>query len=172
VISFHPDTMIHILCLVTAFLAAAMLFARSTITTAFCFLGVLLGVAGLYALMNELFLAAIQLLVYAGAIMVLFVFAIMLLNLSGEKRDLNFKRPTFYLAVTSAAGCLVLVISALCRFFSSAPAAPEAALELENKTVLIARTFFATHYIIFELLSIALLLGLVAAVLLAKRKFD
>ena len=61
---------IVILSVISVILAVMMLFARNPITSALCLLGVLLMSAGIYALIGEHFIATIQLVVYAGAIMV------------------------------------------------------------------------------------------------------
>src|SRR4051812_43578159 len=80
-----------ILAVVSALLAASMIFAKSPITSALGLLGVLICTAGIYGLIGEHLVATIQLVVYAGAIMVLFVFSIMLLNLNVLETDLRRK---------------------------------------------------------------------------------
>ena len=64
--------------------ALGMIFHRNPVHCALMLVGVLLSVSGLFILLNASFLAALQVLVYAGAIMVLFLFVLMLLNLKGE----------------------------------------------------------------------------------------
>ena len=68
--------------LIAVFAALAMLISRSPVQSALWLILVMLCVAGLYVTLNAEFIAVVQVLVYAGAIMVLFLFVIMLLNLS------------------------------------------------------------------------------------------
>ena len=65
-------------------LALAVILNKSPVGSAVCLIGMMLGLAGIFVLLHAHFLAIIQVLVYAGAIMVLFMFVIMLLNLKGE----------------------------------------------------------------------------------------
>ena len=67
---------IIILCVISAVLAVTMLFTKSPITSALCLLGVLIMTAAIYGLIGEHMIATLQLVVYAGAIMVLFIFSI------------------------------------------------------------------------------------------------
>ena len=83
---------IVILAVISAIRAVTMLFTKNPITSALCLLGVLVMTAGIYGLIGEHLIATIQLVVYAGAIMVLFIFSIMLLNLNVESSDFK-KRP-------------------------------------------------------------------------------
>ena len=79
-----------ILSFITITLSILMLVAKNPVTSALSLLGILLCTAGIYGLMSEHFIATIQLVVYAGAIMVLFIFSIMLLNLKNETRAFDY----------------------------------------------------------------------------------
>lgn len=165
------------LCLIAATLAIVMLVARSAITSALSLLGVLLATGGIYGLLNEHFIAAIQLVVYAGAIMVLFVFSIMLLNLDHQKHDIKLKSPTFILGSVSALISFVVVGMLLKSFYKTGqtingPYTAEKIQALGGNTKALAQELFSTHHVLFEVVSLALLISLVAAVVLAKRKFD
>ena len=70
---------IVILCVISALLAITMLFAKNPITSALCLLGVLIMTAAIYGLIGEHMVATIQLVVYAGAIMVLFILMVLFL---------------------------------------------------------------------------------------------
>lgn len=125
-------------------------------------------VAGIYLLLNAEFMAAIQIIVYAGAIMVLFLFVIMLLNLRHPEEPTN--RPY---AGQKVAG---IVLSLALAFFLSyglsrvqlAPAG--AAKPGLGNTESIARLLFTDYLLPFEVTSILLLVAIVGAVVLAKRK--
>ncbi|NIQ02026.1 MAG: NADH-quinone oxidoreductase subunit J, partial [Nitrospinaceae bacterium] len=75
---FYP---IALLCVI---LALGVIFNKSPIGSAICLIGMMLGLAGVFALQHAHFLAILQVIIYAGAIMVLFLFVIMLLNLKGD----------------------------------------------------------------------------------------
>jgi len=125
-------------------------------------------VAGIYLLLNAEFIAAIQIIVYAGAIMVLFLFVIMLLNLRHPEEPT--KEP---FALQKVAG---LLLSVAVAFFMSyalahvklAPAAP-AKPGLGN-TESIAKLLFTDYLLPFEVTSVLLLVAIVGAVVLSKRK--
>src|SRR5271166_5490545 len=74
------------LTLVFGFLVIANPFSRSPVTSAMFLVLTIVSLAGLFVLLHAYFLAAVQVLVYAGAVMVLFLFVIMLLDLSSEER--------------------------------------------------------------------------------------
>ena len=101
------STILIILAAISAILAITMLFAKNPITSALCLLGVLLMTAGIYGMIGEHLVATIQLVVYAGAIMVLFIFSIMLLNLNNSEQDYKAKPVLFIGAI--ALGALVFV---------------------------------------------------------------
>ncbi len=169
--------LINTLCLIAGLLALVMLIARSTITSALSLLGVLLATGGIYGLLNEHFIAAIQLVVYAGAIMVLFVFSIMLLNIDVRKSEIKIHKPTVILGILSVAASLGVVLMMLKSFFKTGqvingPYTATRIQELGGNTRALAQELFSSHHVLFEVVSLALLIALVAAVVLAKRKFD
>src|SRR3954462_11580383 len=101
---------IIVLAVIAAIFSVVMLFARNAVTSALCLLGVLIMSAGIYGLIGEHLVATIQLVVYAGAIMVLFVFSIMLLNLNQDETDYKKKPGIFYGTIAAGlvlCGCLM-----------------------------------------------------------------
>ena len=74
------------LTLVFGFLVIANPFSRNPVTSAMFLVLTIVSLAGLFVLLHAFFLAAVQVLVYAGAVMVLFLFVIMLLDLKAEER--------------------------------------------------------------------------------------
>jgi len=128
--------------------------------------------AGLYLTLNAQFIAVIQVLVYAGAIMVLFLFVIMLLNLGDEERlkeKLSFKR-------IFAAGLsfgLLLELVYIVGFIDVPMPAGDFSKGVEIGTVeYIGEELFTTYLFPFEITSVLLLAAMVGAVVLAKRKMD
>jgi NADH-quinone oxidoreductase subunit J len=128
--------------------------------------------AGLYVLLHAHFVWAVQVLVYAGAIMVLFLFVIMLLNLSREEvrwasRDLKRILAAALLSLVLL-GELVLVVG----FRSAGPSAGPALAPGFGTTETVGRLLFTTFLFPFEITSVILLVAIVGAMVLAKKHFD
>jgi NADH-quinone oxidoreductase subunit J len=137
----------------------------------------LASMAGIFVLLEAHFLAAIQILVYAGAIMVLFLFVIMLLNIGHDyRRDMH----TGLWAVLAfmASGALAGLLAQRLRGATDAPIyagfpgpeALDAAIAEQGIIGVIARPLFTDYVVAFELTGILLLVALVGALVLAKRK--
>lgn len=125
----------------------------------------LFAVAALFALRQAHFLAAIQVIVYAGAVVVLFVFVIMLINVPEDR--LPVERPTAmrFLGVL-AAGLLILQSAVVARRFGL----PEAPAVDAGSVQAVGRALFTDYLLAFELTSVLLLAAVVGAIALAKRK--
>ena len=125
-------------------------------------------VAGIYLLAHAEFIAAIQVIVYAGAIIVLFLFVIMLLNLRLPEATpkLPFIGQKFAGAVLAGFAALIMIY-AYTRV--KLPAAREMVPGLGN-TEMIARSLFTDYLLPFEVTSILLLVAIVGAVVLAKSR--
>ncbi len=165
--------------IVSAILAVTMLFTRSALTCALSLLGILICTAGIFGMMGEHFIAAIQLVVYAGAIMILIIFSIMLLNLKKEKGDFDLKSFSFPAGFLMVAVILLAGIWALYGHFQSPDLLiskgafdRETVKALGGNTSVLAHSLFTQYYIPFEVMSLALLVALAGAVVLAKRKID
>lgn len=170
---------IIVLAAISAILALTMLFAKNPITSALCLLGVLLMTAGIYGLIGEHLIATIQLVVYAGAIMVLFIFSIMLLNLNNEETDYKSKPAIFYGAVVLGMTVFGFIIFGLHEHFLNHRKDVQTGLftsdvvhQLGGNSKVLAHALFTQYYVSFEVISLALLIAVVGAVVLAKRKFD
>lgn len=139
---------------------------RNTLSSAFSLIVTLFAVACLFALLGAHFLAAMQVLVYAGAIMVLFVFIIMLLDL-GKGTLLKIKL-TFPAVVGVLFGSYLGVLLVLRLGYLSLPFPP---LPGHFGTVReVGRLLFTDYLISFEVTSILLLVAIVGAVVLAKKE--
>ncbi len=170
---------IIILCLISAVLALTMLFAKSPITSALCLLGVLLMTAGIYGLIGEHMIATIQLVVYAGAIMVLFIFSIMLLNLSNSENDFKKKPALFIFGITigfTLFGFFAYSIKNHFQFHLQDKLlgifTPQLVAQLGGNSKVLSHALYSQFFVSFEVISLALLVAIVGAVVLAKRKVD
>jgi NADH-quinone oxidoreductase subunit J len=137
----------------------------------------LAAVAGIYVLFEAHFLAAIQVIVYAGAIMVLFLFVIMLLNLGHDYRQ-DIRGGLWailaFVVVGATAGILARQFwgagaSPVYEYFRGAEAI-DAMLAEKGAVGAIAQPLFTNYVVAFELTGILLLVAVVGALALAKRK--
>jgi NADH-quinone oxidoreductase subunit J len=167
-----------ILGAISAVLAITMLLAKNPITSALCLLGVLIMTAGMYGMIGEHLVATIQLVVYAGAIMVLFIFSIMLLNLNNSETDYKDKPALFAGAIALGIATFAGIGYAIWNHFQSGVMvqkgafSPEMVKSLGGNSKVLAHSLFTQFYVSFEVISLALLVAVVGAVVLAKRKFD
>ena len=157
--------------------AAAMVMpniTKSPVHAALALVMCFLFLAGLYALLAAHVLAALQVLVYAGAVMVLFLFVIMLLNLSGvggKPIDLTAGKVLAGLLVLFGVGKIWSAVELPAERFARADlSAPEH--EGFGTLELVADELFTTYLVPFELLGMLLLVALVGAVVLAKKSLS
>ena len=146
----------------------AMVAQRNPLYSAISLIGVFISLACLYVMLAAPFIAAVQVIVYAGAIMVLVVFVIMLLNVEQEERRrgrLKFLVPAaVVLAAVLIAEVAFILVSV--QEFSVTPATGAANIGTTNSI----GTALFTHYLLpFEITSILLLMAIVGAMTLARR---
>jgi NADH-quinone oxidoreductase subunit J len=129
--------------------------------------------AGLYLFLNAEFLAAVQIIVYAGAIMVLFLFVIMLLDLRKEEKEFRLQGQWPVSAVT---GVLFLVV--LISILAKITVLPELgeysieAIQAEGSMMTIGKVLYTKYLLPFEIASVLLLVAIVGAVVLAKKRIE
>ncbi len=130
----------------------------------------LLCLSGLFVLLGAYFVAIIQILVYAGAILVLFLFVVMLLDLAPETL-FQTKGGTLRLAgwVFGLLFLSELLMAAGSSFTMRVPSGPGAAPTV-GTTAVIGKLLFTRYALPFEVASILLLVGIIGAIVLAKRK--
>ena len=156
--------------------AIGVVIGRSPVASLLFMVATLASVAGIYVLFEAHFLAAIQVLVYAGAIMVLFLFVIMLLNLGHDYRaDLRYGSWSLLslVVVGLTAGVLMQgwiggADADLLPDGAAAAAAIDAAVLEKGAVGVIADPLFTDYVVAFELMGLLLLVAIVAAVVLAK----
>ena len=139
------------------------------IASAMAMVGAFAGLAGLYAMLNARFLSIIQILVYAGGIMVLVVFVIMLLNL--EPEDLKRMKAYWLIVVFSLAGIALLIVApVVCCVIPNKDWSNKAVSDDFGSMTSVGAKIFADHLFPFEILSLVLLTAVVGALVLSKRK--
>ena len=164
------DVMFYIFAAITllgGFLVVANPFSRNPVTSAMFLVTTMIGMSGLFVLLNAYFLAAVQILVYAGAVMVLFLFVIMLLNLGEEER----RRINLFSGITggaAVAGLLVILGRTLLGGHLPHPA-KEMAIGSTKKlgTLLFTDGRFLLP---FEVISVLLLSAMMGVIILSKKE--
>ena len=161
-----------VLAAVAVVSALGVVLARQSDHSALFLLLNFVALAAIYVTLNAPFLAAVQVIVYAGAIVVLFLFAIMLLGGGEETANLKSQITKNYLAITLAVILFVevgyvLVSATLTGTRGSYTL--EAIEEIGNAQA-IGKLLFTDYLLPFELAAVLLLIGIVGAVVLAKKK--
>ena len=156
-----------VLPLVVIIGALGVILLENIVYSAFLLGGVFMSVAGLYLLLNASFVAAAQVLVYVGAVNVLIIFAIMLVN---KKEDLRPIENIKSRKIISTSICLTL-LSLLIRVDLSNSwglAEPSASIG-EESTIRIGEHLFSDYLLPFEVASVLLLMAMIGAIVLARR---
>jgi NADH-quinone oxidoreductase subunit J len=154
------------LTLGSAILVVANPFSRNPVTSAVFLILTLVSLAGLFVLLHAFFLAAIQILIYAGAVMVLFLFVIMMLDLQEERR----RKIGRYTLATGLVAVGAITILLLASIHGAAPGAGLPAPTLEGKVEPLGRMLFTDYLLPFEALSVLLLVAMIGVVLLGKKE--
>jgi len=157
--------------------AIMVLLSKNPVHSVLWLIAVFFAISGHYILLNAQFLAIVNLIVYAGAIMVLFLFVIMLMNPNKETEPRN-KSLWLKLAGAIAGGCLLIVIVAAVRDSSNlvvTMVGKTYAKEVITKTGEIGlieqlgKSLFTTYVVPFEISSVLFLSAMVGAVVIGKK---
>ncbi|MBF5027004.1 NADH-quinone oxidoreductase subunit J family protein [Planobacterium oryzisoli] len=156
---------------IVAFLAVAsafyFVFARNPIYSILSLIVTMFSIAGLYVLLNAQFLGIVQIIVYAGAIMVLFLYILMMLNLN--KADESKKHNALKFIGVFAGGILLVGILGAFRGVKENILAGDQIDYTVGLTKNLGRLLFNQYVLPFEFASILILAGIVGAVLIGKR---
>ena len=148
--------------------ALGVVLLDNIVYSAFLLAGVFISISGLYILLNAGFVAAAQILIYVGAVNVLILFGIMLVN---KRQDFVPVEKAWIGKAATALVCLGLfgllgtMVVATPWTLSSAPIAGDDAL------VVIGKHFFSDFLLPFELVSVLLLMALIGAIVIARREY-
>jgi len=145
-----------------------MVVQRNPLYGAISLIGVFISLACLYVTLAAPFIAAVQVIVYAGAIMVLVVFVIMLLNVEEEERKPLRLRFLVPIAI-GLAGVLFAETAFIIFFVRESPGTPLRNISDVGLTASIGSGLFTTYLLPFEVTSILLLMAVVGAMTLARR---
>ena len=157
----------YTLSALTIISALVVVFTRSPMYSVLSLIVCFFTIAGHYILLNAQFLAITHIIVYAGAIMVLFLFVVMLLNLNAASEP--HKSPKLKVAATIAAGMLFITLIAALKTtqlgeFTSPPES------LNGMVEHVGQRLFTDYLLPFEISSILFLSAMIGAVVLAKKE--
>ncbi|HWF46804.1 MAG TPA: NADH-quinone oxidoreductase subunit J [Bryobacteraceae bacterium] len=165
------DTILFIIFAVVSVVCAFnLIFQKHPISSALSLIGVMGSLAVLYLMLGAEFIAMAQVIVYAGAVMVLFIFVIMLLNAGSERG--SGKSWFAQIAGLPLLLAFVGVMGFLIRGILPAYRAVEFGSFLEGTAQQIGRVLFTEYLLPFELTSILILIAIMGAVLLARKEID
>ena len=162
-----PQLLIFLLLAALSVIGAlSLILQKHPIHSALSLIVVMVSLAGLYLLMGAEFVAAVQIIVYGGAIMVLFVFVIMLLN-AGEEEHTDFSKIAKFGGLPLALALTGLLAAAMVRHGAVANAVNSDSLADTSK---ISTLLFSTFVYPFELTSFLILVAIMGALVLAQRE--
>jgi len=150
-------------------MAAAVLTValRNPVHCGLALLALLLHVSGLFVLLNAEFLWAVQVVVYAGAILVLYLFVVMLLNVKTEERYHSQLPVAGLLGVMLCTEIILLAVQS--RSAVSPSALPANSVVASSNTETIGELLYSTYLFPFEVASLILLVAMIGAIILAKK---
>ncbi len=140
---------------------------RNAVHCALALLTLLLHMAGLFVLLNAEFLAAVQVIVYAGAILILYLFVLMLMNLKTEEQHLHKKHVYLVFAGVAILGELLILLMLSPYGGIVGSATPDVILET-GPSHAVGITMFSDYLLLFEIVGVFLLGAVIGAIVLAK----
>ena len=161
------DVLFHLFSVLTVASALGVVFNKNAVASAMCLLLCLVGVAGLFILLDAFLLAVLLVLVYAGAVVALFLFIIMLLDMGGGTRK-RFTKTT--LAAGATAACLLitgLVSFALHSFVETADPATVPVVGASLRAY--AEQLFTVYLLPVQITGFLLLIAMLGVIVLSKK---
>ena len=144
---------------------------RNVVQSAIFLITALLATAGIFLQLHAEFLFIVQVILYAGGIMVLFVFVIMLINMDVSMHQVQFNRQWWLgLLLALVLGAQLTLAVAVGRSGKYPFGDPAPAVSLEPSTQMVGRVLFSEYMLPFEIASILLLVAMIGAVVMAKKK--
>lgn len=163
----------YILAAILVFFAIMTVTAQNPVRSAVCLISALLAVAGLFLLLKAEFVTAVQILVYVGGIMVLFLFVIMLVSVreavGQRKASRQWKTGVILMMVLS--GELIFFLLKGSSVLQTRSVGEALIVQAQNpNTQFLGRALYSTYLLPFEIASVLLLVAIIGAVVLAKKQ--
>ena len=154
-------------------LALGVIFNTSPVGSAMCLIGMMLGLSGIFVLLQAHFVAILQIIIYAGAIMVLFMFVIMLLNLKeAASSDWVMRDKNLFISIMSGVLAVGILYKIVDIIFMTELNSPATLPDSFGTVATIGESLFTDFVLPFEVASLLLLAAMIGAVVLAKPKLD
>jgi NADH-quinone oxidoreductase subunit J len=160
----------YLLTAVSVISAVLMIVQRNPVNSALYLILNFFSLAALYLTLHAQFIAIVQIFVYAGAIMVLFLFVIMLLNLGDDKRLREHLGPKTYIAVALALGLMLELVYIFSKSRADSVTTQAANAAQMGTVEFLGQVLYTKFLFPFEMTSFLLLTAIVGAVVLAKKK--
>lgn len=155
----------YLFALLTVGAASIMVFSKNIVHSAFALMFTLIGVAAIYVLLYADFLAATQLLVYVGGILILILFGVMLT--SQQSSRLNFKTVT--VNVIPASVLSIGALAMLIYLFTTTPWAPRSSTVPEETVSVLGNLLMSDYLLPFMIAGVLLLIAIIGSILMASR---
>lgn len=171
IIQFFSSYMMYILMGITTLTAIGVVYSKKAIHSVVALLLTMVLIGGIYLLLDAEFIAAVQLLVYAGGIIVLFLFVVLLVALH-KTEDLRLFNRYTHLTL----GLIAFLIAILGFTFYKMPfsSAPEKITNIiaEGSTEAVAKVLYSNYILPFEIASVLLLVAMLGAIIMTKERVD
>ncbi len=158
----------NLFAIFTVACALGVVFNRNTIASALCLLLALVGVAGIFALLEAFLLAVLMVLVYAGAVVALFLFIVMLLDVSGGERK-PFGKATVFSGIISAGLLVVGLISFTKHGAQTTAELPAGAAASGSVLKAYGEQLFTTYLLPVQIVGFLLLIAMLGVIVLSKK---
>jgi NADH-quinone oxidoreductase subunit J len=162
-----PDVLFYVfaaLTLLCGVLVIANPFSRNPVTSAMFLVLTIISMAGLFVLLHAFFLAAVQILVYAGAVIVLFLFVIMLLDLKEEER-----RKIKFFGIAAGFVSVGIILAIFLKSLRATNLNAQSSPSVEGGTAALGKLLFSQYVLPFEVVSVLLLVAMIGVILLSKK---
>lgn len=159
----------YLFAAMTLIFGVAVVVNRNPVASALSLVVSFLGLAALFVGLDAYFIAVIQVLVYAGAVMVLFLFIIMLLNIQGEERR-KVNVPTYVGGGLVSVAFIAQLWLVLEKFSGGDAAFPPLSQKNVDDVRNVGTTLFSTHNLPFQVIGVLILVATIGVIVLSKRE--
>lgn len=161
------DILFHLFAVLTVACALGVVFNKNAVNSAICLLMALVGVAGLFVLLDAFLLAVLMVLVYAGAVVALFLFIVMLLDVQGGDRK-KFTKSTIVSSVLAGG----LLVTGLVTFATKGQVETDPTVAVVGNSLrAYAEQLFTVYLLPVQIVGFLLLISMLGVIVLSKR-FD
>jgi NADH-quinone oxidoreductase subunit J len=164
----NPSIPFYVLATLSVFSALMVVISRKPVHSVLYLIFCFFTIGCHYLILNAQFLFAVHIIVYTGAIMVLFLFSIMFINMNKESEP--HKSNWLKLAATLCAGLLLVILVSVTKGAEALPAASNE--ESYSSVANLGRVLYGQYLLPFEITSVLLLAAMVGAVMLGKKSVD